>query len=59
MRLLTKDVKIVGYMRDSDSSPENSARLKSHFELLELVLIFCDLAINVRNETIFEDSLPW
>jgi hypothetical protein len=59
MRLLTKDVKIVEYTRDSDSSLENSARLKSHFELLELVLVFCDLAINVGNETIFEDSLPW
>ena len=59
MRFLTKTIKIVENVGDSDPGLKNGTILKSHLEFFELVLVLFDLAINIRHETIFEGSFSW
>jgi hypothetical protein len=59
MRSPTKAVKIVENAGDGDPGLKNGAILKSHLEFFEPVLVLLDLAINIRDEIIFEGSFPW
>lgn len=59
MKALTETIEIVQNARDSDSGLNISTLLKRDFETFELVFVMFDFAINVRYETVFEDSFPW
>ena len=66
MRSLTKAIQIVENagdsdpgLKDGDLGLKDGAILKSYTEFFEFVLVFFDLVINIRHETIFEGSFPW
>ena len=56
---LTKTTEIVENAGDSDIDLKNGTVLKSRLEFVELVLVSCNITINVRHETVFEGSFPW
>jgi hypothetical protein len=56
---LTKAFEVIHDAGDGNASLEDGAILKRHFELFEFVLIFFNLAVNVRHKTAFEGSFPW
>jgi hypothetical protein len=59
MGSLTKASEIVKNAGDGNSCLNAGAILKTSLQFFECVLVLLDLAVNVRQETVFEGLFPW
>jgi hypothetical protein len=56
---LTKVPKIVEHAGDNDFDLKSGAFLESLLEFIEFLLVYFDFVVNIRHETVFEQSFPW
>ena len=56
---LTMVSEIVEHAGDNDFDLKSGAFLESLLEFIEFLLVYSDLVVNTRHETVFEQSFPW